>query len=40
MLKLAVNLLIGFSTVPLFIGDENMRRKPNKVIGIWPRKRL
>ena len=38
MFKL-VNFLMGFSIVPLFIGKENMRRKPKRAVGDRPRKR-
>jgi len=30
---------MGFPLVPLFIRDENMRRKPKRVVGKRPRKR-
>jgi len=31
-------LSLGFSTVPLFIGDENMSRKPKESLGKDPEK--
>jgi len=38
LIKICSNLLLCFFTVPLFIGDENMRRKPKRVVGKRPRK--
>jgi len=33
-----LKLVKGFSTVPIYKGYENLRRKTHKSIGMWPKK--